>query len=74
VTVTQRPFDRRDEVRGRLEAERDRVPDIEIPHARARGLNALGFGNDVADGVCETVDAGSGWDRSQGFRCRHGAF
>ena len=62
VALLQRAFDCRDQVRRRLEAEGDRVADIEIPHPRTGGLGALGFGNDVADGVGETVNAGSGRD------------
>jgi hypothetical protein len=46
-------------VRRGLEAEGDRVADVEISHARAGRFHLLGLLDDVTDGVGETADAGS---------------
>jgi hypothetical protein len=40
-----------------LKAKGDRVADVEIPDALPPSLNDFGLGNDVADGVGESVDA-----------------
>ena len=62
VPVTQRARHRFDHVRRRLEAERDRIADVQVADLLARRLDALGLGHDVADGVGEAADA----DRRQG--------
>ena len=62
VAVAHRPLDRGDQVRRRLEAEGDRIADVEIPDARAGRLDLLRFRDDVADGVGEAVNASGSRD------------
>ena len=57
VPVAHRALDRGDEVRRRLEPEGDRVADIQVADPRSLRFDALGLGDDVADGVREAVDA-----------------
>ena len=73
VAVAHRPLDRGDEVRRRLEAEGDRIADVEVADARARRLDLLRFRDDVADGVGEAVHASGRWDGCLSFRDRHRA-
>ena len=71
VAVAHRALDRGDEMRRRLEAEGDRIADVEVAHARAGGLDLLRFRDDVADGVGEAVDAGGGRDGRLSLGGRH---
>ena len=73
VAVAQRALDGLDQMRRRLEIERDRVADVEVSHAHAGRFDPLRFGDDVADGVGETVDAlGDRNRRRRGSREGHG--
>ena len=56
VPVAHRPLDRLDQVRRRLEAEDDRVADIEIADVPAGGLNLSGLRHDIADRVDEATN------------------
>jgi hypothetical protein len=54
-------------MRRRLEAEHVGIADVQIAHARAGGLDTLGFHHDVADGIAERVDpVGDGHRRTLG--------
>src|SRR6185503_6492038 len=53
------------------EAERNRIADVQVPHAPAASFDGFGFGNDVADGVGEAVDARRWADRSAGGHRTH---
>ena len=53
VAVAKGALDRRDQVRGRLEPERDRVADVQVAHPLPGGLDALSFDDDIADRVAE---------------------
>ena len=73
VAVAHRALDRGDEVRRRLEPERDRVADVEVADPRALRFDALRLGDDVADRVREAVDSAGDRDGSGGGVCRsHG--
>ena len=73
VTIPHRPLDRGNEVRRRLEAERDRIADVEVAHAGARRFHLLRFHDDVADGVGKAVHAGGRLNGCLGFRGGHRA-
>ena len=73
VTVPHRPLDRGNEVRRRLEAEGDRVADVEVADAGARRFHLLRFRDDVADGVGKAVHAGGRLNGCLSFRDGHRA-
>ena len=60
-------------MRRRLESERNRIADVQVPHRAAGGLELLRLGDDVADGVGEAADAGGDADRSPDRHARYGS-
>ena len=58
AAVAHRAVHRFDQMRRRFEPERNRVADVQIPHLSAGRLNLAGLGDDIADGVNESADAG----------------
>ena len=60
VAVAQRPLDGGDQMRRRLEAEGDRIADVEVADPCACRFHFLRFRDDVADGVGKAMNTGGG--------------
>ena len=58
---------------GGLEAEGDRIADVQVAHPDAARLDCPGFGHDIANRIREAVDAGGHRDRRRGLGGRHSA-
>ena len=70
VAVAHGPDHRLDEVRRRLEAEGDRVADVEVAYSLTRGLDFTCLGDYVPDRVGEAAHARG--DRNGGRNNSHG--
>jgi hypothetical protein len=57
VSVAHGPFDGLNEVPRRLEAESDRIADVQISDSRALSFHPPGFADDVPDGIRKLFDA-----------------
>jgi hypothetical protein len=69
VAVPHRSLDGDNQVRRGFEAESVRVPDVQVANTHPRGLDALRLGDDVPDGVAESVDPAR--DRNGCRQLRH---
>ena len=71
MTVAHRAIDRFDQMRRRLEPERDRVADIEVANLGPGGLDALRLGDDRPNRIGKSTNAGGSRDGGRSFRSGH---
>jgi hypothetical protein len=72
VAILDGPLDGREKMRRRTEAERDRVADVQVSNADTACLNLLRLGDDISDGVCESVNTCSRWNKGMSVGAGHG--
>jgi hypothetical protein len=72
VTVVKRPFDGGNQVWRCLETKSHWIADIEVVDASSACLDAVGFRDDIPNGVGEPVETRCHRNGSRDFRVSHG--